>query len=135
MRALGYEEGKNLIIEYRSAGQRFDRLPELASELVAAKVDIIVAVAPPAVRAAQRATSTIPIVIVAHDPVAMGFAASLSHPGGNITGIAFQNPELTAKRLDYLGQAIPGMTRIAVVWNKEGSPDNALAPRTDDTIG
>jgi putative ABC transport system substrate-binding protein len=126
LRAIGYDDGRNLVIEYRSAGQRFDRLPELASELVAAKVDIIVAVAPPAARAAQRATRAIPIVMVAHDPVAMGFVESFQRPGGNITGIAFQNPELTTKRLDYLAQAVPGLSRIAVIWNKEGSPDNAL---------
>ena len=126
LRALGYVEGRNIAIEYRWAEGRFDRLPGLASELVALQVDVIVTAAPPAVRAAQRATSTIPIVITAHDPVGMGFVGSLAHPGGNITGLVFQDSELSAKRLDLLRQAIPNLTRVAVLWNKEGGGVNAL---------
>jgi len=121
LRALGYEEGRTIAIEYRWAEGRFDRLPELAAELVALKVNVIVTAAPPSVRAAQRATSTIPIVITAHDPVGLGFVQSLAHPGGNITGVAFQDAELSTKRLDLLRESVPRLTRLAVLWHKEGS--------------
>jgi ABC-type uncharacterized transport system substrate-binding protein len=94
LRDLGYVEGKNIIIERRWAERHFDLLPQLAAELVALPVDIIVTAAPPAVHAAQRATTTIPIVMLIHEPVRMGVAASLAHPGGNITGLAFQDTEL-----------------------------------------
>src|SRR5437867_69592 len=126
LRELGYVDGRNVVIEYRWAEGRFERLPELASELVALPVDVIVTAAPPAVRAAQHATSTIPIVMTAHDPVGMGFVGSLARPGGNITGLVFQDSELSAKRLDLLRQAIPNLTRVAVLWNKEGGGVNAL---------
>src|SRR5438105_15488909 len=89
LRTLGYVEGRNITIEYRWAEGRFERLPELASELAGRNVDVIVTAVPPSVRAAQRATTTIPIVMTAHDPVGMGFAGSLARPGGNITGLAF----------------------------------------------
>jgi putative tryptophan/tyrosine transport system substrate-binding protein len=121
LRALGYEEGRTIAIEYRWAEGRFDRLPELAAELVALKVNVIVTAAPPSVRAAQRATSTIPIIITAHDPVGLGFVQSLAHPGGNITGVAFQDAELSTKRLDLLRESVPRLTRLAVLWHKEGS--------------
>jgi len=121
LRALGYEEGRNIAIEYRWAEGRFDRLPKLAAELVALKVDVIVTAAPPCVRAAQRATSTIPIVITAHDPVGMGFVQSFAHPGGNITGVAFQDAELSTKRLDLLRESVPRLSRAAILWHKEGS--------------
>ena len=88
--ALGYVEGKNIEIEYRWAEGKFDRLPQLASELVADKVSIIVTAAPPAVPAARQATATIPIVMTIHNPVGKGLVTSLAHPAGNITGIAFQ---------------------------------------------
>ena len=126
LRALGYVEGRNIVIEYRWAEGRFDRLPALASELVALQVDVIVTAAPPAVRAAQRATTSIPIVITAHDPVGMGFAGSLAHPGGNITGLVFQDSELSAKRLELLRQAVPNLTRVALLWNKEGGGVSAV---------
>jgi putative ABC transport system substrate-binding protein len=120
LRTLGYVEGRNITIEYRWAEGRFERLPELASELVARNVDVIVTAGPPSVRAAQRATTTIPIVMTAHDPVGMGFAGSLARPGGNITGLAFQDSELSAKRLDLLRQVVPNLARVAVLWHKEG---------------
>jgi putative ABC transport system substrate-binding protein len=126
LRALGFEEGRTIGIEYRWAEGRFERLPELAAELVAIKVDVIVTAAPPSVRAAQRATSTIPIVITAHDPVGMGFVQSLAHPGGNITGVAFQDAELSTKRLDLLRESVPRLTRVAVLWHKEGSGTAAV---------
>ena len=120
LRALGYVEGRTITIEYRWAEGRFDRLPELAAELVGLKVDVIVTAAPPSVRAAQRATTTIPIVMSAGNPVGMGFVESFAHPGGNITGVAFQDAELSTKRLDLLRQIVPRLARIAVIWNKEG---------------
>ena len=120
LRALGYVDGWTVAIEYRWAEGRFDRLPELASELVGLKVDVIVTAAPPSVRAAQRATTTIPIVMTVGNPVGMGFVGSLARPGGNITGVAFQDAELSTKRLDLLRQAVPGLARVAVLWNKEG---------------
>jgi putative ABC transport system substrate-binding protein len=120
LRKLGYVEGKNVAIEYRWAEARFDRLPALAAELAAANVDVIVTAAPPAVRAAQQATTKIPIVMSVHDPIGMGFASSLARPGGNITGVAFQDAELSTKRLSYLRDAVPGLKRVAVLWNREG---------------
>jgi len=125
LRARGYVDGQTVEIEYRWAEGRFDRLPELASELVALKVDVIVTAAPPSVRAAQRATTSIPIVMTVHDPVGMGFVKSLAHPGGNITGVAFQDAELSTKRLDLLRQAVPHLARVAVLWNKEGGGNSA----------
>ena len=120
LRALGYVDGRTVAIEYRWAEGRFDRLPELAAELVALKVDVLVTAAPPSVRAAQRATTTIPIVMIVGDPLGLGFVRSFAHPGGNITGIAFQDAELSTKRLDLLRQAVPRLARVAVIWNKEG---------------
>lgn len=120
LRGLGYVDGKNIIIGYRWAEGRFDRLPELARELVALRVSVIVTAAPPAVRAAREATTTIPIVMSIHNPVGQGFVASLARPGGNITGIAFQDAELSTKRLSYLRDAVPGLQRVAILWNREG---------------
>ena len=126
MRQRGYVDGQSVVIDYRWAEGRFDRLPALASELVALKVNVLVTAAPPAVRAAQRATTTIPIVMTAHDPVGMGFVESLAHPGGNITGLAFQDNELSLKRLDLLRQMVPGLARVAVVYNREGGGTSAV---------
>ena len=120
LRELGYVEGRTIVIDYRSAEGRFDQLPALAVELVASNPDVIVTAAPPAVRAVQGATTTIPIVMGAHDPIGMGFVGSFAKPGGNITGVAFQDSELSTKRLDLLRQAVPNLTRVAVFWNKEG---------------
>jgi putative ABC transport system substrate-binding protein len=115
---LGYVEGHNIVLEYRFADGRFERLPELAAELVRLKVDVILAVGVPAVRAAQHATGTIPIVFpAASDPVGQGLVASLAQPGGNITGLSFQDPELMGKRLELLRQVVPGVTRVAYLWD------------------
>jgi putative tryptophan/tyrosine transport system substrate-binding protein len=126
LRLRGYVDGQTVVIDYRWAEGRFDRLDALASELVALKVNVIVTAAPPAVGAAQRATKTIPIVMTAHDPVGMGFVESLAHPGGNITGVAFQDDELSLKRLDLLRQAVPGLARVAILWNQAGGGTAAV---------
>ena len=116
LRELEYVEGKNIVIERRSAEGRLDRLPALAAELVRLKVDIIVTAGPAATRAAKEATSTIPIVMTNDsDPVATGFIASLSHPGGNITGLSTFAPELSGKQLELLKEVVPKLSRVAVL--------------------
>jgi putative ABC transport system substrate-binding protein len=118
LRELGYVEGKNLVIEYRWAEGKEERLPSLAAELMLLNVDLILSSAPAATRAAKEATTTIPIVMVTvADPVAFGFVRSLARPGGNVTGFAFQHPELSGKRLALLKEAIPKLSRLAVLWN------------------
>ncbi len=120
LRELGYVEGRNLAIEFTTAPGQADRLPDLAAELVSLKVDLILTAGPEAgLRAASQATSTIPIVMIAieYDPVALGFVAGLARPGGNITGLSLFSRELTAKRLELLKQAVPKLTRVAVLWH------------------
>lgn len=126
LRALGYEDGRNVVIDYRWAEGQFDRLPALAGELVALNPAVIVAIAPPTARAAQQATATTPIVFMSREPVAMGFVASLARPGGNLTGVAFQDAELSAKRVELLRQVVPGLSTVAVFWNKEGAGVDAV---------
>jgi putative tryptophan/tyrosine transport system substrate-binding protein len=110
---LGYTEGQNLAIERRYGEWKLDRLPELATELVRLKVDVILAASTPAARAAKQATSTIPIVAVGMaDPVGDELVASLARPGGNVTGTTFLGPELVAKRLGLLKETIPGLSRV-----------------------
>jgi putative ABC transport system substrate-binding protein len=117
LREHGYVEGKTIIIEYRSAKWNRELLPDLAEELVALKVDVIVAV-PGAVDAARDATKTIPIVIPSIlDPVESGIVASLARPGGNITGPGTSMPELAGKRLQLLKETLPSLSRVAVLWN------------------
>jgi putative ABC transport system substrate-binding protein len=120
LRELGYLEGQNIAIEYRFAEGKLDKLPELAAELLARNVDVIVAQAPAAVRAAKNATSMTPIVM-AHggDPVAQGFVASLARPGGNVTGLSNFSAELSGKRLELLKEAFPKVSRVAVIWNPD----------------
>jgi putative ABC transport system substrate-binding protein len=115
LRELGYVEGKNIVIEWRSAEGKLDRLAALAAELVRLKVEVIVTGGPPATRAAKEATATIPIVM-AHDtdPVASGFVASLARPGGNITGLSTLGPEIGGKRLELLKEIVPKLSRVAV---------------------
>jgi putative ABC transport system substrate-binding protein len=116
--SLGYTEGKNLIIDQRAAEGRNDRLPALANELVALHPNVIVAVATPAIAAAQRATSTIPIVMTpSTDPVGSGFVKSFAHPGGNITGLANMFGDLTAKSLEVLHSIAPEAKKIAVLMS------------------
>ena len=122
---LGYTEGKNTIIEYRWAEGKLDRLPELASEVVRLKPDVIVTSGPPSIRAAQRATDTIPIIMAFDsDPVGNGFVASLAEPGNNITGLSALFPEISGKRLELLKDIIPKLSRIAVLGNSK-EPANA----------
>jgi putative tryptophan/tyrosine transport system substrate-binding protein len=117
LRDLGYVEGRNLVIEYRDAEGKPERLPALAAELVALKVDLIVAPSTPAARAARQATTTLPIVVPnMGDPVWDGLVASLARPGGNITGLTVFTLELVGKRLEQLKQAVPGLSRVAVLW-------------------
>jgi len=117
LRDLGYVEGRNLVIEYRAAEGKSERLPALAAELVALKVDVIVAPTTPAALAAKQATRTIPIVFsFAPDPVASGLVTSLARPGGNVTGLSVLGPELVGKRLELLTQAVPGVSRVAFLW-------------------
>jgi putative ABC transport system substrate-binding protein len=118
LRELSYIEGQNLILEDRYAEGRPERLPDLAAELVQLKVDVIVAEGTAAIRAAQHATRTIPIVMAASaDPVGEGLVASLARPGGNITGLSFLGAELPGKRLEILKETVPQSTRIAVLAN------------------
>jgi putative ABC transport system substrate-binding protein len=125
LRELGYVEGKNIVIEWRSAEGKFDRLPALAAELVRLKVEVIVTVGPTATRPAKEATSTIPIVMATDpDPVANGFVASLARPGGNITGLSTLAPELSGKRLELLKETIPKLSRVAV-FGTSTQPGNA----------
>src|SRR6266404_3325517 len=116
LRALGYVEGKNIIIEYRWAEGKPERLPDLAAELVRFKVDIIVTAGPAATGPAKEATNTIPIVMAQDsDPVESGFVASLARPGGNITGLSTLAPEVSGKRLELLKEIIPKLSRVAVL--------------------
>jgi putative tryptophan/tyrosine transport system substrate-binding protein len=117
LRQLGYEEGKNIIIEYRWAEGRYDRLTELAAELVNLNVNVIVAPGTPVAQAAKQATSTIPIVLISGDPVAFGLVASLARPGGNLTGLTFFFAEICAKRVELIKEAIPSLSRVAVFVN------------------
>jgi putative ABC transport system substrate-binding protein len=126
---LGYVEGKNIEIEARYAEGKLDRLPALAAELVRLKVDVIVTLSPAATRSAKQATSRIPIVMAADDdPVGSGFAASLAHPGGNITGLSTLAPELSAKQLEILREIVPSISRVAVLGNAT-QPGNPQALR------
>ena len=118
LRERAYLEGQNFILETRGADGKIERLSGLANELVHLKVDIIFAVATPAARAAQRATATIPIVVMSMgDPVGDGLVASLARPGGNITGSTFLGPALTPKRLELLKETLPTISRVAALWH------------------
>src|SRR5262245_40863423 len=113
---LGWIEGKNITIEYRFADQKFERLPELATDLVRLKVDLIVAPGGASPLAAKSATATIPIVMTStSDPVAAGLVASLARPGGNVTGLASLAPELSTKRLEIGKDAVPKLSRVGLL--------------------
>jgi putative ABC transport system substrate-binding protein len=127
LRERGYVEGQNILIEYRFSEGRNERLPELAAELVAVKVDLILASGSPASLAASQATRTIPIVMgsLAVDPIETGLIESLARPGGNITGMTEMAAQLGAKRLELLKQIVPRLTLVAVFWNP---PNPAYGP-------
>jgi ABC-type uncharacterized transport system substrate-binding protein len=116
--AFGYVEGKNIVIEYRSANNRIDRFPALADELVRLKVDILIAASTAAALAAKNATKTVPIILVGvTDPVDAGLVDSLSHPGGNVTGFTDISSLLAGKRLELLKETVPKISQVAALWN------------------
>jgi putative ABC transport system substrate-binding protein len=123
LRDLGYVEGRNIVIEYRDAEGKLERLPALAAELVALKVDVIVGgLGTPGALAAKQATKTIPIVFAAAaDPVGSGLVTSLARPGGNVTGLSSLAPDLVGKCLELLKQAVPGVSRVAALWQPGGA--------------
>ena len=130
LRELGYVEGRNVVIEFRDAEGKLERLPALAAELVALKVDVIVVGGTVAALAAKRSTKTLPIVFVsAVDPVTDGLVASLARPGGNVTGLATLAPELVGKRLEQLKRIVPGVSEVAVLWQP-----GALGERTEKDL-
>jgi putative ABC transport system substrate-binding protein len=127
MRDAGYVEGKNLVIEWRFADGKFDRLPALAEELARSNVELIVTHSTPAIRALQRATRSIPIVFAtAIDPIASGFAASLARPGGNITGLSIIDTDPNPKRVELLKLMVPGLKRLALLVNPATSAHAAV---------
>jgi putative tryptophan/tyrosine transport system substrate-binding protein len=136
LRELGYIEGKNMLIDYRFAEGRAERLPELATELVRLKVDAIFTAGTPAIFALKQATKTIPVVFFStSDPVGTGVVASLAHPGGNITGISVLASDLWPKRLELLKEIFPKLTRVAMVWNKGNAGMNLEAKATQEVAG
>jgi putative ABC transport system substrate-binding protein len=131
LRDAGYVEGRDVVIEWRSANGDYSQGPELAADLVRSKVDVIVVENTLAAQAASRATSTIPIVMVTvADPVASGLVDHLAHPGGNVTGLSAMVVELSAKRLQLVKEAVPTVTRVAVLWN----PDTPWHPRVIEAL-
>ena len=129
LRDLGYVEGQNILIEYRWAEGKYDRLPALIAELIALKVDVIVTAGTPATLAVKKATASVPLVMIAvGDPVGTGIVGSLNRPGGNITGLTSISPELEGKRLELLREVVPGISHIAVLWNAS-SPLQVVAEK------
>jgi putative ABC transport system substrate-binding protein len=121
LRDRGYTEGKDIILEYRYAEGKYDRLPGLAAELVGQKVDVIVTTASVSAHAALKATKTIPIVMTSGNPLESGLAASLAKPGGNVTGLTVLLSDLSGKRLELLKETLPKMTRVAALWGPRES--------------
>lgn len=120
MRELGHVEGKTFVLKLRYTEARADRFPEIARELVGLKPDLIVAATDVAIAAVKRETQTIPIVMAtSNDPVATGLVASLARPGGNITCLSLISPELSGKRLELLREVVPGLSRVAFLWNPD----------------
>jgi putative ABC transport system substrate-binding protein len=127
LRERGYHEGRNLVFERRFSEGQAERFPAFAAEMVRLRVDCIIVMTTPAALAAKHATQTIPIIIpTAIDPVGAGLVASLARPGGNLTGLSTLSPELSGKRLELMKEVVPGMTRVAVLWNA-ANPANASA--------
>ena len=135
LRELGYVEGKNIVLEWRDAAGKLDRLPGLAAELVRLKVDVIVSTGSLTTRPAQEATKTIPIVMTQDpDPIGNGFVASLARPGGNITGLSNLNRELSGKRLELLKEVVPKLSRVAVLGTST-QPGHPQALRETELAG
>ena len=129
LRDLGYVEGRNVLIEYRWAEGKYDRFPALIGELLALKVAVIVTAGTPATLAVKKATTSVPLVMSAvGDPVGAGIVPSLSHPGGNITGLTAISTEMDAKRLELLREVVPSVSYIALLWNA-ASPLQVLAEK------
>ncbi len=129
LRDLGYVEGRNVLIEYRWAEGKYDRFPALIGELLALKVAVIVTAGTPATLAVKKATTSVPLVMTAvGDPVGTGIVPSLSHPGGNITGLTAISTEMDAKRLELLREVVPSVSYIALLWNA-ASPLQVLAEK------
>jgi putative ABC transport system substrate-binding protein len=133
LREVGYVEGKNIVIDYRYAEGKFERLPHFAAELVRLRVDLLVTVGgTPAALAAKNATTTGPIVFTAvGDPVTSGLVASLARPGGNITGLTILTPELSGKRLELLKEAFPKISLVAVLWNPSNPASKLFLRETE----
>ena len=130
LRDLGYVQGKNIAIELRWAEGNYDRLPTLVADLVRLKVDVIVTHGTPGALAAKQATTTIPIVVAAvGDPLASGVVTSLARPGGNVTGLTFFNPEIAAKRLELLKEALPGLTDVGILLNSANPANDPTLPQ------
>jgi putative ABC transport system substrate-binding protein len=131
LREAGYAEGRDVVLEWRSAGGDYARIPGLVADLVRHKVDVIVVDTTPATEAVKRSTSTIPIVMAdVADPVGSGLVASLAHPGENVTGLTIMTTELSAKRLQLLKETIPRITQVAVLWN----PDTPYHPKVIEEL-
>jgi putative ABC transport system substrate-binding protein len=129
LRDLGYQEGRNIVIEYRWAEGRYERLPALLAELVRLNVDVIVTHGTPGALAAKQVTNTIPVVVaVIADPEASGVVASLAKPGGNVTGLTYFTPELSAKRLELLKETLPGLTDAGVLLNRINPANAPIVP-------
>ena len=136
LRDLGYQEGRDVVIEYRWADGDYDRLPALLAELIASKVDIIVTHGSPGSLAASRATTTIPIVIaVVGDAIGVGLVSTLARPGGNLTGSTFFQPELSAKRLELIKEAMPNTTEIGTLLNLANPMNGPILPQMSDVAG
>src|SRR5262244_3574176 len=120
LRELGYIEGKTVLLEVRLSGDAVERLPQLARQLVALKPDVIVATNDVAIASVRRETQTIPIVMAfSSDPAGAGFVASLARPGGNVTGLSTLSPDTSGKRLELLREVVPGLSRVALLWNPD----------------
>ena len=134
LRDLGYVEGRNIVIEYRYADGKYERLPALAAELARLKVAVIVSHGTPGPLAAKQATSAIPIIMTsAGDPVGSGLVSSLARPGGSVTGLCLLVPELGGKRLQLLKEILPGLSRVAVLWNAANPYASLVARETEAT--
>jgi putative ABC transport system substrate-binding protein len=136
LRELGYVEGKNFVIEFRSAEGKFDRLPDLAAEIVRLKVDVIVTTGPIINRPVKEATSTIPIIMgFDNDPVGNGFVASLARPGGNMTGLSNLAPEISGKQLELLKEIVPRLSRVAIFGSSKEPANPQLLREAERAAG